>query len=94
MGRSYNNCRTSFASRLDFMPPASVCRSMKKHEKDQIAELFADLTGRLEDAAEVAVAGQSSTATLQAPGRLASDLQQQLATCSHVLKHIGRRLQT
>ena len=65
---------------------------MEKHEQDQIAELFADLTGRLEDAAELAVAGQSSTATLQALGQLASDLQQQLATCNDTLKHIERRL--
>lgn len=71
--------------RLDFTPTASVCQRMKQDTRDYIQKQFADLTGLLEDAAELAVAGQSSKATQSTLGKLLSDLRTQLATCNDVL---------
>ena len=67
---------------------------MEKQERNQFAELFADLTGRLEDAAELAASGQSSKMSKPATEQLASNLRMQLTTCNDFLKHIERRLQS
>lgn len=94
VGRSCKNLRTNVTFRLDFTPAASVCRSMEKQQRDLIAELFADLTGQLEDAAELAASGQSSKLSKPAIEQLVNNLRQQLTTCDDVLKHIERRLQS
>jgi len=67
---------------------------MEKHERNLIAELFADLTGQLEDATELAASGQSSKLSIPEIKQLSSHLRQQMTTCNDVLEHIERRLQT
>jgi hypothetical protein len=65
---------------------------METHERDQIAKLFADLTGQLEDAAELASKGQSSNLSKPETEQLASNLRQQLTVCSDGLERIERKL--
>ena len=50
--------------RLDFLCTGSVCGSMDENERDRISKRFADLTALLEDAAGLAVEGQSSQRSL------------------------------
>lgn len=71
-----------------------MCRHMDDRELDQIAELFADLTGQLKDAAAIAVIGQSSNISNPVTVQLTCKQQKQLNTCDDILKHIETRLQS
>ena len=81
-----------FKFRLDFTPTASVCRSMGEFDRDKISERFASLTGMLEDAAGLAVSGQSSDLTKTAADRLIEELWGRLNTCVDILAGIKREL--
>ena len=71
-----------------------MCRNMETDERDLIVELFADLTGQLEDATELAVTVQSSKMPKPGIKQLAGELRQQLTSCDALLECIEQRLQS
>lgn len=58
---------------------------MPGRDKDEIGRLFARLTGQLEDACEVAVAGQNRRSSLGARARLAAKLRRRLTLIGSTL---------
>lgn len=59
---------------LDFRRRGSVCRCMNESDSDQIAKGFAELTTLLEDAAALAVDGQSGDRTPESIKAVSEDL--------------------
>jgi hypothetical protein len=58
---------------------------MRSRDKDEIGRLFAQLTGQLEDACELAVACQDRRLALSARARLTIRLRRQVARLASVL---------
>ena len=63
---------------------------MGEFDRDKISERFASLTGMLEDAAGLAVSGQSADLTKTAADRLIEDLWGQLNTTVGILASMER----
>lgn len=82
----------TFKYRLDFMPLGSVCVSMDISNRDRIAERFADLTATSEDAAGLAVSGQSPDLSETDAERLVAELWRTLICSVEILANIEQEL--
>jgi len=73
---------------LDFIAKASIALSMDEISKERARKVFAEVTGRLEDASILALVGQSQEIEAQTVALLKSQLTAELSSINNLLRSI------